>query len=76
MAHNPELYAINGELQLLAVRKHLPDVLKDDLNRLPEERSAAVPGCEFEHRPGACFPDWRRDAAATRRRGRLRYAHV
>jgi hypothetical protein len=36
-------------------------------------RSAAVPGGGFGHRPGARFQDWRRDAAATRRRGRLRY---
>src|SRR5258705_352 len=37
------------------------------------QRSAAVPGCEFQHRPGAlCFRsttiNWRRDAATTRRR--------
>ena len=43
-----------------------------------EPCSAAVPGCELEHRPGA-FPfhaaniHWRRDAARTRRRGRPRY---
>jgi hypothetical protein len=36
-------------------------------------RSAAVPGCGFGHRPGARFCISRRDAAATRRRGRLRY---
>ncbi len=36
-------------------------------------RSAAVPGCGFEHRLGACSRNWRRDAATTRRRGRLRY---
>ena len=42
-------------------------------------RSAAVPGGGFGHRPGACFRNWRqhqnsrRDAAATRRRRRLRY---
>ena len=38
--------------------------------------SAAVPGCEFRHRPGACLHSgqvWRRDAARTRRRGRPRY---
>ena len=35
--------------------------------------SAAVPGGGFGHRPGARFCNWRRDAAATRRRGRLRY---
>ena len=35
--------------------------------------SAAVLGCGFGHRPGACFWNWRRDAAATRRRGRLHY---
>jgi hypothetical protein len=41
--------------------------------------SAAVPGCGFGHRPGARFCNWRRgqnsrrDAAVTRRRGRLRY---
>ena len=35
--------------------------------------SAAVLGCGFGHRPGACFCNWRRDAAATRRRGRLRH---
>jgi hypothetical protein len=32
----------------------------------------AVLGCGFEHRPGAPF-NWRRDAASTRKRGRLRY---
>ncbi len=36
-------------------------------------RSTAVPGCGFQHRPGACCCNWRRDAAVTRRRGRLRY---
>ena len=42
-------------------------------------RSAAVLGCGGGHRPGARFWNWwrdqnsRRDAAATRRRGRLRY---
>jgi hypothetical protein len=36
--------------------------------------SAAVPGCEFKHRPGARLGNWRRDAAPTRRRGRLRYS--
>jgi|ERR1035437_1653376 protein gp37 len=36
-------------------------------------RSAAVPGGGFGHRPGACSENLRRDAAATRRRGRLRY---
>lgn len=39
-------------------------------------RSAAVPGCEFAHRPGACSNTGRRDAAPTRRRGRLRYQGV
>jgi hypothetical protein len=34
----------------------------------------AVFGCGFEHRPGARFINWRRDAASTRKRGRLRYA--
>ena len=34
---------------------------------------AAVPGCEFPHRPGACACSGRRDAAVTRRRGHLRY---
>ena len=28
MAKNPESYAADGELQLVAVRKHLPDMLK------------------------------------------------
>jgi hypothetical protein len=42
-------------------------------------RSAAVPGGGFGHRPGARFWNWRRDqnlrrdAAVTRRRGRLRH---
>jgi hypothetical protein len=36
-------------------------------------RSAAVLGGGSAHRPGARFWNWRRDAAATRRRGRLRY---
>src|SRR6185437_7960044 len=31
-------------------------------------RSAAVLGCEFKHRLGACSIYWRRDAARTRRR--------
>ena len=35
-------------------------------------RSAAVLGCGFQHRPGAFFPNWRRDAAITRWRGRPR----
>ncbi len=52
--------------------------LNGDLDRLPMPRSAAVPGCGFEHRPGASSfgsanIHWRRDAATTRRRGRLRY---
>jgi hypothetical protein len=46
-----------------------------DLDRMPMPRSAAVLGCEFKHRPGACPSNWRRDAATTRRRGRLRYEH-
>jgi len=55
--------------------------LNGDLDRLPMPRSAAVLGCEFQHRPGACSfspPSihWRRDAASTRRRGRLRYGHA
>jgi len=55
--------------------------LNGDFNRLPMQRSAAVPGCEFEHRPGACSSFatnvyWRRDAARTRSRGRLRYKLV
>jgi len=49
--------------------------LNGDLDRLLGQRSAAVPGCEFEHRLGACPQYWRRDAALTRRRGRLRYVH-
>ena len=49
--------------------------LDGDVARLPEQRSAAVLGCEFEHRLGACPQYWRRDAALTRRRGRLRYVH-
>ena len=36
-------------------------------------RSAADPGGGFGHRPGARFWNWRRDAPATGRRGRLRY---
>jgi hypothetical protein len=48
------------------------------LDRLPCSRSAAVLGCEFQHRPGTCSfrstkINWRRDAATTRRRGRPRY---
>jgi len=50
--------------------------LNGDLDRLPMACSAAVLGCEFEHRPGACPSNWRRDAALTRRRGRLRYDHA
>jgi len=44
--------------------------------RLEMEQRAcciAVPGGGFGHRPGARFWNWRRDAAVTRRRGRLRY---
>ena len=47
-----------------------------DLNRLPTQCSAAVRGCGFEHRLGARAKNWRRDAALTRRRGRLRYVHA
>lgn len=55
--------------------------LNGDLERLPRTRSAAVSGCEFQHRSGAwSFSStniyWRRDAAHTRRRGRLRYRHA
>ena len=50
--------------------------LNGDLDRLPIACSAAVLGCEFKHRPGACPLNWRRDAATTRRRGRLRYVHA
>ena len=45
------------------------DPILQNLDRLPLPGSAAVPGCEFEHRPGACsfrFPN-------IHRRGRLRY---
>ena len=49
--------------------------LDGDVARLPEQRSAAVLGCEFEHRPGACPQNWCRDAARTRRQSRLRYVH-
>jgi hypothetical protein len=38
--------------------------------------SAAVPGCGFGHRLGACLRNWWRDATVTRRRGRLRYDSV
>lgn len=48
------------------------DVIQFDIDRLPGPRSAAVPGCEFGHRPGAWPPNWRQDAALTRQRGRLR----
>ena len=40
------------------------------------ECSAAVSGCGFAHRLGARVRGWRRDAARTRRRGRLRYIPV
>lgn len=50
--------------------------LNGDLDPMPMPRSAAVPGCGFEHRPGARSSHWRRDAAITRRRGRLRYGHA
>ena len=50
--------------------------LNGDLDRLSMPCSAAVPGCEFAHRPGARSWNWRRDAALTRRRGRLRYHHA
>ena len=50
--------------------------LNGDLDRLPVPCSAAVPGCGFKHRPGARSLNWRRDAATTRRRGRLRYGHA
>jgi len=39
-------------------------------------RLRAVPGGGFEHRPGALIVRWRRDAAKTRRRGRLRHTFV
>jgi len=32
------------------------------------QRSAAVLGCGFGHRPGACYRNWQQDAAVTRRR--------
>jgi hypothetical protein len=39
--------------------------------------NAAVLGGGFPHRPGAAhLPNWRRDAARTRRRGRLRYGRT
>ena len=37
--------------------------LNGDLSRLPMPRSAAVPGCGFEHRPGAPFRNEPRDAS-------------
>jgi len=55
---------------------HMDKAIDGDLNRLPRQGSAAVLGCEFEHRPGACPQNWRRDPAFTRRRGRLRYANA
>ena len=47
-------------------------------SRIRDCRSAAVLGCEFLHRLGAgpfesASEPWGRDAAKTRRRGRLRY---
>ena len=44
----------------------------NDFDWLLMRCSAAVLGCEFSHRLGACSSAWRRDAALTRRRGRLR----
>jgi hypothetical protein len=32
------------------------------------QRSAAILGCGFGHRPGACYRNWQQDAAVTRRR--------
>jgi hypothetical protein len=55
--------------------------LNGDLDRLPMHCSAAVLGCGFERRLAACShfhgtnSDWQRDAALTRRRGRLRHVH-
>src|SRR5439155_12263124 len=44
-------------------------------HELPVGCSAGVLACEFTGRPARCSC-WRRDAAATRRRGRLRYRTV
>ena len=64
-----------------ALLKSARDIMRKDkglngeLDRLPEERSAAVLGCEFEHRLGACPQNLRRVAARTRRQRSLRYLH-
>ncbi len=65
-----------------ALLKSAPDIMRKDkglngdFDRLPMPRSAAVLGCEFERRPGAFPRNWRRDAALTRRRRRLRCHHA
>jgi hypothetical protein len=55
---------------------HMLNGFNGDLDDLAMPSSAAVLGCGFEHRPGAWARNWRRDAAATRRRWRLRYRYV
>jgi hypothetical protein len=70
----PQPFQYQGSKRALAplILRYLPA----DMTRLVEPFcgsaaggcSAAVRGSGFRHRPGACFNDWRRDAAATRRR--------
>ena len=62
----------------IALLKSARDIRRKDksLDRLPVPCSAAVLGCGFEHRLGARATNWRRDAAPTRRRERLRYVHA
>jgi Tol biopolymer transport system component len=45
-------------------------------SQAPGPRGAAVPGCGCKRRPGAPPKEWRRDAATTRRRGRLRHGGI
>jgi hypothetical protein len=75
----PQSFQYQGSKRALAplILQYLPvsttRLVEPFCGSATSSRSAAVPGGGFGHRPGARFQDWRRDAAATRRRGRLRY---
>jgi hypothetical protein len=72
----PQPFQYPGSQRAQQKQKLKSETLKPEIKNLTARFtscSAAVLGGRFGHRPGVCFWNWRRDAAATRRRGRLRY---
>jgi hypothetical protein len=74
----PQPFQDQGRQRAQPKQKLKSEMLKPEIKNLSvrfSSRSAAVPGGGFGHRPGARSNILRRDAAATRRRGRLRHEY-